>query len=689
MEAILDGEASEAERILSETAGSEGAVHACFEGKSLGALAAEHGRLDILRMLLERGASVDGGECGNRTPILEAASQRNAEIVRFLLSRGAKADPADGNAPAPLVAAIVEPFSTVEREPAPGETIAVVRMLLEAGADPDRVNWMEIPPVTLAAGRADARMVRLLLAYGADPSKTDSKGKNAVDYAREHRLDYIASLLTGAKPPKADFPTPPLVEAAKSGNPAEVRKLLAEGADPNARDGGGSSALFHAASLGNDEIAALLLAGGADPNLRNQANDTALIHAAGGGHAGVVRLLLEKGADPRTIDFFGNGAAGYAVHQGHAEAVALLAVRKADLEETDEEGVTLLMSASGKGSIEVVRALLKGGARVNAADREGRTPLMFAAREGHEETVRLLAEAGADVRAKNREGNGALQEAVGAGHDRIAEYLSGRDALFDSRALRSALERNEPELVGKILASGVNPNPGPGEDPLLIVAAGAYRNKLALTRRMVEAGARVDDPDSEGKTALMEASRWSGEDAAGTVRYLLSKGADPRIRDRKGFTAWRFAAQGGHNAAARALEKAGAETEYESLAWDGDFLPGEGRQPIERVIGDAAAWKGLWQEMGRDGEAPAIDFGRYAAAFVFLGEISGFETRAAEFGEPGLRGDALVVPWSGVEAGFVYDVDRHSPWAVKVFDRRGAKEIRLENVPAIPGSGKE
>jgi ankyrin repeat protein len=119
----------------------------------------------------------------------------------------------------------------------------------------------------------------------------------------------------------------PLLEAARKGDVAEVRGLLARGADPNARE---------------------LLSG-----------YTALHFAAVGGHLDVVRLLVESGArvDDRQNTVFESPLAG-AVVAGRADVVAYLLARGADpCERLYGDDHSLLEEAEHYGAVTVAELL--------------------------------------------------------------------------------------------------------------------------------------------------------------------------------------------------------------------------------------------------------------------------------------------------------------------------------------------
>jgi len=130
--------------------------------------------------------------------------------------------------------------------------------------------------------------------------KVRADAENLCFYAKEGDLDMVRKLLrAGANPNEV---VPPLNEsalhAAARGSPAIVELLLAEGADPNIKEGmNGQTSLHLAASMGHVEIVSLLLREGADPNSVDNDGATPLRLAIRDyGKVDVVRLLLENGA---------------------------------------------------------------------------------------------------------------------------------------------------------------------------------------------------------------------------------------------------------------------------------------------------------------------------------------------------------------------------------------------------------
>jgi uncharacterized protein len=177
----------------------------------------------------------------------------------------------------------------------------------------------------------------------------------------------------------------PLILAAYWAGPREVKDLLARGADPNAKNDSGVSALFPATD--NLETTKLLVDAGAEVNARTEAGDTALIVAARrAGAVPVAAYLLEKGAEAS------------AATQG---------------------GVTALHRAATSGDVQMLKLLLDRGAKVNVQRKDGRTPLGSAATWGHAGAVRYLLSKGANPNL----GDSGLSRAVFQGNVEIVKAL--------------------------------------------------------------------------------------------------------------------------------------------------------------------------------------------------------------------------------------------------------------------------
>ncbi len=97
----------------------------------------------------------------------------------------------------------------------------------------------------------------------------------------------------------------PLHWAIGDGNVDSVRALIEAGADVNAKDVRGATALHQAAYGNNVAVAAVLIEAGADVNAKNVRGATALHQAAYGNNAAVAAVLIEAGADVNAVATLG------------------------------------------------------------------------------------------------------------------------------------------------------------------------------------------------------------------------------------------------------------------------------------------------------------------------------------------------------------------------------------------------
>jgi ankyrin repeat protein len=192
-----------------------------------------------------------------------------------------------------------------------------------------------------------------------------------------------------------------LFAAARTGDAARIRQLVAGGADIDVRDSHGRTPLMVAAFAGNLASAAALMDAGADHGLLENDKYDALTIAAVDGNAAMVKLLIAKGARTDLVTSIYDGTALIAsAHLGHVEVVQALIAGKAPLDHVNNLNWTALIEAivlgdGGKNHTRVVHDLVAAGADVNIADRQGRTPLALAKARGYTEIIAILEKAGA------------------------------------------------------------------------------------------------------------------------------------------------------------------------------------------------------------------------------------------------------------------------------------------------------
>lgn len=276
-------------------------------------------------------------------------------------------------------------------------------------------------PEAAQAGRLN-RVVGLL-EKGGDPNEALYHGAwtghiDIVEAAITHGADVNAYLGSSWKRS--------LHSAAGGGHVDIVKLLLEEGADATVRGYGGGTpvhSLFNWVTAENpavvEEILTALINNGAEIDAVDQSGSTALLKVARQGSDALARMLIEHGADPLVVNEDGKTSLHVAARHGEIEAVRVLLKLGINVNVRDSEGRTPLhMTATGTvqqfygqpseaARIIVAEELLNQGAKINAANNGKFTTLHHAARGGHEGLVRFLLERGANPLLKTKEGKKA------------------------------------------------------------------------------------------------------------------------------------------------------------------------------------------------------------------------------------------------------------------------------------------
>ncbi len=374
-------------------------INAATPGEHITALhaAVACNRLDIMDMLLRRGAQTELLMKPGLTPLAAAAMKNDTDAISLLLQHGAQLNHhtpggvsalklacAKGNLDAAqvLLAHGADPFPadaeghtalTLAQEHAGEDRVPLMRMLLEHGASPDgQVGEDGRSPLLTAVVSHDIRAAELLLTHGA---RVDTPGEAG---------------------------STPLMMAAGYGYSALVEQLLARGASATRQDGDGNDALDHAALGARFTHGLAAAACGEEPGLHNKTEVNS---------AATCRLLLQRGANVHHTDASGSTPLIIAARAGEPENVRILLEHGADVNARNHEGHTPLISALLPTTDKVRLTFSPTTQEARQRTMECITPL-FEQLPCIEQTVRILLNAGADSTLRDNSGRNAFDYAT-------------------------------------------------------------------------------------------------------------------------------------------------------------------------------------------------------------------------------------------------------------------------------------
>jgi ankyrin repeat protein len=486
--------------------------------------AAKRGDAALVRKLLQEGVEAKTLDARGMPAIAWAAASGDSETIKVLLDAGAdvrsRQTPGYQSLLIYLSDGIIraQSMSPSERASNPeGANLRIqrhddiVRRFIEAGAG---INFENSPRGTVlnkaichpqaCGGLFSTDTIQRLLAAGASLTATDENGWT------------------------------PLMAALVRHSVPIVQMLLAAGAKPFINDRGkkGQTALMLASAAGFIEAMKLLLQAGADVNAVDEAGETALTLAAGSWNSGVgINELLAAGVSAKGSDKQGRTALMRAAESGDPSGVKLLINAGSAVDARDNRGETALMYVCHtKCGPDLIKLMIAAGAKATDISEEGKTALMYAAQMGTGDAIKILLEARAPVNAKDKEGGTPLSYAV-SNHNNLPA-----------------------EIVRTLLKEGANVNAVDEHGQTAMMLAMRSSDAELLTQILLAAGAAVDTRDKEGRTALMmavgnEYLRYE------SVKLLLTAGADVTIKDNQGQTAITLARKFGYGEVAELLEQ--------------------------------------------------------------------------------------------------------------------------------------
>ncbi|XP_036670833.3 protein TANC2 isoform X4 [Drosophila suzukii] len=350
--------------------------------------------------------------------------------------------------------------------------LPMVSLLLEFGADVGLTNSQGCTPLILAAMRGHCDVVRPLVAAGSSLGQLDITQRCAlVHAARMGHLSVVKYLLAcdwSPRPHSQDVTRSVALQQALIGAAAQAHcKILEDLLDLNESEfdldvngmepSSGELAITAAARHGCVDVVGILLSRGAQIDARNRQGYSALWLAVKEGHWSVVEHLLQRGAlldEP--LGQTRKTPLMIAAEEGHLELVELLLARGSAREAQDHEGFTALSWACLRGHLAAAKTLIEHGCNRHHEDHNGRTALDLAAYQGAASLVLYILDQGGNLEHIDVHGMRPLDRAIACRNIQAVQVFLRKGAKLGPTTWSMAMGKPEilVVLLNKLLEDG-------------------------------------------------------------------------------------------------------------------------------------------------------------------------------------------------------------------------------------------
>ncbi|XP_044746875.1 rabankyrin-5-like [Coccinella septempunctata] len=549
--------------------------------------AVEGRHLEIVDLLMQQdGIEVNRSNIHGTTPLHGASMNGDVEIVRLLIMKGADLDCRNLEGMTPLHFACKHGHE------------AVVDLLIEHGvsihAETSIRQWL---PLHMAAESGNENIMIKLIRKGSQINATTSKGANCLHIAvRNGRniLDLLIRFGVDIHAKTKDRGFTPLHEAVIANSLQMVKCLLNAGAHIDDQDNAGNTPIHLAIERDSNEISVFLFKNGARIDLSNKMDKTPFLSAVKynratliqmflssrliqdelifkdinnaifEGNTNVVRLLL-KHAPHLDLSVYWDEDQNTPLHIasmfGRVDVVEMLLGRGVVVDSKNVYGITPLFSAASRGFDEIVEMLLKKGATINPQDRDGSTPLHLVSETNYERMVEFLLNHGADVNVLDNKNRLPIELAVSEGRITSVKLFLEKNKSFLNRRvnqnfslLHIATQFGHKEIVKFLLDEGADMHltNDKGSKAIHIAAREGFTDIIDV---FLEKGMDLDVRGAANQSMLHYAASTGRLEV---VKYLVERGCDVNTVNEGGISALNVAANQGHMEVVKYLLNKGA-----------------------------------------------------------------------------------------------------------------------------------
>lgn len=480
-----------------------------------------------LEILTNAGAPINERNKQGATPLAIAIDNGLKEHIKFYASHGADIYAADKEGQTPIGRAIKS------------NSLGIFQMLINDTNVNSKDSSGNTPLHIAIIENAPLNFMEYLIEIGADVNARNSSGdsvllmaaqknnREAGELLLKHKADIFATNMENNSPLRVAFKN------------ANVEKWFINSETMLMRDGSRNTPLHYAAEWQYEKSARMLIDKGADINAVNANGESAVFSATKGNCPPIINLLVAKGADidSRNVtarDNMGNTPVHSAVKWNSKEAAKKLLSFGVDVNAQNLNGKTALSEACKSGKKDMALMLIEKGANVNATDNQGRTVLMDAVQSQNTEIVEMLLSHSANVNVQDLEGRSAYHEAAESKKLSLINIIRNAGGNPLSRAKNgdtplSLVFDCDNQTIKTVLGRDTSIVDSDGNTPVHI----AVEKKVGkdLLSMLLDSGYPVSQRNGQGVTALNIAVTDDSKELAMT---LLERGADPYLASTDG-----------------------------------------------------------------------------------------------------------------------------------------------------------
>ena len=312
------------------------------------------------------------------------------------------------------------------------------------------------------------------------------------------------------------------VDAARQGDDKQTIKAIKDGADVNATDEEGMTALAYDGLNDDYKLVKKLL------KLNATVDASAIIASATMDNQKVVKQFTKAGFDVNAKNSSGDTPVFHALKTDNMQLFSFFEDAGANLSIPDSEGNTMLIYAiSNNKEFDLIQKLSQNEYMVNQANELGQTPFLLALTNEDQRIVELLMNRGADVNVQTQSGLTPLWFSLEKNDMALFNQFAGKGANVNSirngeTPLTYAIKKDQSALITSLLGFGADPtvDNASGQTPLSMTLR---NNKTELFGQLLLQGKQnLNKPNRYGYTLLDEAFKYSNSTL---IKSLIDQGA--------------------------------------------------------------------------------------------------------------------------------------------------------------------